>query len=79
MLNLQAMDIEMLHHLRFIPVVVLLGAAAALLRRKGEPPLALRGLKKVLGVETDDVPPIPLWRRLLAFACVVVATVLAVV
>ena len=73
------MDVETLHHLRFIPVVILLGVAAALLRRKGEPPLALRGLKKVLGGQKEEVPPIPLWRRLLAFACAVAALVVAIV
>ncbi len=72
------MDAETIHHFRFIPVVILLGVAAALLRRRGEPPLALRGLKKMFGGETDDVPPIPLWRRLLAFACVIVALLFAV-
>ena len=73
------MDIETLHHLRFVPVVILLGMAAALLRRKGEPPLALRGLKRVLGGQKETLPAIPLWRRLLAFACVIVATALAVI
>ena len=73
------MDVETLHHLRFIPVVILLGVAAALLRRKGEPPLALRGLKKVLGGQKEEVPPISLWRRLLAFACAVAALVVAIV
>ena len=72
------MDAETIHHFRFIPVVILLGVAAALLRRRGEPPIALRGLQKTLGGKTVDMPPVPLWRRLLAFACVIVALLFAV-
>ena len=34
---------------RFIPVVALLGLAAFLLTDRSKPPLALRGLKKMLG------------------------------
>ena len=72
------MDLQLLYHLRFIPVIVLLGVAAALLRRKGQPPLALKGLKRIL--EGDKKPPeepVPLYRRLLAFVCVLAALVLA--
>ncbi len=72
------MDLQLLYHLRFIPVIVLLGVAAALLRRKGQPPLALKGLKRVLGgSKTPPEEPVPLYRRLLAFACVLAAIVLA--
>ena len=73
------MDIQILHQFRFIPVIALLGIAVALLRRRGQPPLALRGLQKALGRKPKEVPAIPLWRRLLAMACVLVALVLAIV
>ena len=71
------MDLHLLYQLRFIPVIVLLGVAAALLRHSDEPPLALRGLKRVLGGAATSRQPVPLYRRLLAFACVLVALVLA--
>ncbi len=72
------MDLHLLYQLRFIPVIVLLGVAAALLRRKGQPPLALRGLKRILdGGKQPPEEPVPLYRRLLAFACVLAAIVLA--
>ena len=67
---------------RFIPVVALLGVAACLLVNKSKLPLALRGLKKVLGTaapSASPAPPIPVWKRLLAFALIVIAFVLAVV
>ena len=67
---------------RFIPVVALLGVAAYLLVDKSKLPLALRGLKKMLGTaapSASPAPPIPVWKRLLAFALIVIAFVLAVV
>ena len=73
------MDAETIHHFRFIPVVILLGVAAALLRHRGEPPLALRGLQKILGGKPATVTPVPLWRRILAFVCVIAALLLAIV
>ena len=60
----------------------LLGVAAYLLVDKSKLPLALRGLKKVLGTaapSASPVPPIPVWKRLLAFALILIAFVLAVV
>ena len=67
---------------RFIPVVALLGFAAYLLVDKSKLPLALRGLKKVLGTATPPspsaAPPVPVWKRLLAFLLIVVAFLLAV-
>ena len=67
---------------RFIPVVALLGFAAYLLVDKSKLPLALRGLKKMLGTaapSASSAPPIPDWKRLLAFALILIAFVLAVV
>ena len=67
---------------RFIPVVALLGVAAYLLVDKSKLPLALRGLKKVLGTaapSASPASPIPVWKRLLAFALILIAFVLAVV
>ena len=68
---------------RFIPVVALLGIAAYLLVDKSNLPLALRGLKKVLGNAASDAargaPPVPAWKRWLAFALVLVAFLLAVI
>ena len=72
------MDTHLLYQFRFIPVVVLLGIAAALLRRRGEPPVVLRALRRTLGGKAAEHPPaVPLWRRLVAFGCVLVALVLA--
>lgn len=67
---------------RFVPVVALLGVAAFLLTDRSKPPLALRGLKKMLG--SADQPsegastPVPLWKRLLAVALCLLAFLLAV-
>jgi len=67
---------------RFIPVVALLGLAAFLLVDKSKLPLALRGLKKVLGSAAPSspsaAPPVPVWKRLLAFALILIAFFLAV-
>ena len=71
---------------RFIPVVLLLGFAAYLLVDKSKLPLALRGLKKVLGAAAQPrqgavapAQPVPLWKRLLAFVLILIAFVLAIV
>ncbi|MBR4652698.1 MAG: hypothetical protein IKO72_04995 [Kiritimatiellae bacterium] len=72
------MDTHLFYQLRFIPVVLLLGIAAALLRRRGEPPVVLRALRRTLGGRTAEPPPaIPLWRRMAAFGCVLAALALA--
>ena len=66
---------------RFIPVVALLGLAAFLLVDRSKLPLALRGLKKVLGAAappSPSAPPVPVWKRLLAFVLVLIAFLLAV-
>ena len=68
---------------RFIPVVLLLVSAAWLLVDKSKLPLALRGLKKMLGgaasaAEPSASSPVPAWKRLLAFVLVLAAFILAV-
>lgn len=68
---------------RFIPVVLMLGLAAFLLVDKSKLPLALRGLKKVLGhavptSTSSTVPSVPAWKRLLAFVLVLAAFLIAV-
>ena len=68
---------------RFIPVVLLLGFASFLLVDKSKLPLALRGLKKVLGgaasaAKPTVAPPVPAWKRLLAFVLVVVAFLIVI-
>ena len=65
---------------RYIPVVALLVAAIALSSRRGDVPLALRGLKKTLGgsAAKPETRPVAPWRRVLAFVCVVVAFALCV-
>lgn len=73
------MDAGMLRAFRFVPVIALLGVAAALLRPPGELPLALRGLKKILGQKSDEAPTVPSRKKFVAFLCVVAALVLALV
>jgi hypothetical protein len=71
----------MLGPYRFIPVVLLLGAAAALLVDRSKLPIALRGLEGVLGRaprEGDKAHRVPAWRRWLAFALVAAAFLTAV-
>ena len=67
---------------RFIPVVALLGLAAFLLTDRSKPPLALRGLKKMLGSAGSPAEgasmPVSLWKRLLAFVLCLLAFLLAV-
>ena len=67
---------------RFIPVVILLVLAAMLLTDKSKLPLALRGLGKILGtrmtVAAASAAAVPRWKRLLAFALIVLAFLLAV-
>ena len=70
---------------RFIPVVALLGIAAFLLVDKSKLPLALRGLKKVLGPAVSSgegaaslAQPVPVWKRMLAFVLILIAFFLAV-
>ena len=73
----------MFHQYRFVAVIVILGIAAALATEKGRLPLALRGMKRMLqraagASEQQARKAVPLWKRLLAFALVVLAFLIAV-
>ena len=72
---------SMLGPYRFIPVVLLLGAAAALLADPSKLPIALRGLRRSLGRGEGGgaAHKVPAWRRCLAFVLVLAAFVIAVV
>lgn len=70
---------SMLGPYRFIPVVLLLGAAAALLADPSKLPIALRGLRRTLGGGGGAAHKVPAWRRCLAFVLVLAAFVIAVV
>ncbi len=64
---------------RFIPVVVLLGAAAALLTDYSKLPIAVRGLNKIMGKPSGGaVHKVAAWRRWLAFVLLVLAFVIAI-
>ena len=72
---------------RLVAVMALVCAAAALATPKGRVPLALRGVLRILrkdralsGAAQDEKPqPVSLSRRLLAFALVLAAAVLALI
>ena len=68
---------------RFVVVIALLAVAAALLTDSARLPLALRGLHRVLGkgarAHEDSRLPISRTRRLVAFALVTLAFLLAVI
>ncbi len=69
----------MLGPYRFIPVIILLAVAAALLTDYSKLPIAVRGLNRMLGKPSGNVShKVPAWRRWLAFALIVMAFVLAV-
>ena len=65
---------------RFVPVVLLLGVAAALLTDTSKLPIALRGLRRAIGRDSGGgaAHKVPAWRRWLAFVLVVAAFALAV-
>lgn len=72
----------MVHQYRFVVVVALLGAAAALATEKGRLPLALRGLRKALpraagAAETAPRPGVSVWRRLAALGLCLAAFAVA--
>ena len=66
---------------RFVPVVILLVLAAVLLTGKDRLPIALRGLRRALGGSAPSGREVPVSRarRLLAFALVLAAFLLAVI
>ncbi len=69
----------MFHQYRFVLVIAMLGIAAYLATEKGKLPLALRGLKRTLQRDRGETPTparsvgVPMWKRLLAFALMIVA------
>ena len=77
---------EILHQYRFVAVVALLGIAAVLAMEKGRLPLALCGIRKVMGRDAgsgetprgEERRGVPAWRRALAFALVLAAFAIAV-
>ena len=68
---------------RFVLVIALLAIAVALVADPARLPLALRGLRRVLGggarADEDARPPVSRGRRVAAFALVVLAFFVAVV
>lgn len=72
---------------RIVFVIALLGGAAALATPKGRIPLALRGVCRILRKDRGETAAsadsfaakVPLWRRLLAFALVLIAVLTALV
>ena len=64
---------------RFIPVVLLLGTAAALLTDRSTLPLPIRGIRRALGNDTGGgaAHHVPAWRRWVAFILVLAAFALA--
>lgn len=72
--------------MEFARVVIVIGLviwAAVLATPKGRPPLALRAIQKMLGKAAGMAPPevqsVSSSRRLIAFAMVIVAFVIAVI
>lgn len=75
---------ETIYQYRFIPVVALLCISCALLTDRNRLPLAIRGLRKVLGgrgvpADGGGNAAVPVWRRLLAFVLILLALVVAAV
>ena len=70
---------NMLGPYRFIPVVLLLGGAAALLTDPAKLPVALRGVGRLFGrtSENSAAHRVRPWRRWLAFCLVLAAFVIA--
>jgi len=76
---------ELLELLRVVAVIAVVVAAAALATPKGRLPLALRGIARIVkrDLGTDGTPEtngtVPRWKRLVAFALVLLAILLAVI
>lgn len=74
--------IDILYQYRFVPVIALLVAAAVITTPPNRLPLALRGLRKMLGrgsgPDQDAEKPVTRGRRLLACMLVLLAFLLAV-
>lgn len=75
------MRITIIQIARVAAVIALLGVAAAIAAPRGRLPLALRGIFKTLGKPVPDAKgeAVPAWKRLAAFALVLVAVALAMV
>jgi hypothetical protein len=64
-------------------LMALIGIASAICTPKDRLPLALRGLKKLLGKESgassdSDAQPVPAWKKTIAFLLVLAAAALAI-
>ncbi len=73
---------ETAYQYRFVLVVALLCVSCALLTDRNRLPLAIRGLRKVLGgkgvpADGGGNAGVPAWRRFLAFALILLALVVA--
>ena len=77
------MLVSVLLQYRFVLVIALLAIAAALLTDVARLPLALRGLRRALGAgagaQADSPRPVSKTRRIVAFALVVLAFLVAVI
>jgi hypothetical protein len=73
--------VSVLLQYRFVLVIALLAIAAALLADSARLPLVLRGLQRAVGkgARADSSKPISTMRRIIAFALVVLAFLVAVV
>ena len=63
---------------RLVAVLALLCVAAAIATPRGRLPLALRGVAKLFRISGEE-QTVPAWKRLLAFALVVLAILLALI
>ncbi len=72
-----------LNNYRFVVVIALLAVACALLRKPGELPLALRGIRRIMRRDGNRQAPhvpkgeVPVWKRLLAFVIIIIAFLVA--
>ncbi len=74
-----------LSNYRFVIVIAFLALACVLLRKKGELPLALRGIRRIMRRDGNSQSPavpvgdVPAWKRFLAFVIVIAAFLIAVI